>query len=374
MDIVIVGGGIVGLTTALGCEHSMPDARVTLLERAPALIPVGAGIVLWPNALACLERLGVPADEVTAGGTTPTMGGIRTAEGRWLRRLDERAVRSAIGSSVALHRADLVDLLRSRLQRTRVVLGAEVHTARPDGAVTWHDDSAGSDRGEHELRADLVVAADGLRSSIRQQHWAIAPVSSGIVCTRAVLDVETSDFVETWGRGAMAGHLPLPGGRTYVYAARPAPWDGHDLAWLATWPGPLPRLAQAMEADRSRLIVGELASLPPVCPWTRGRIALAGDAAHGMLPFLGQGACQGIEDADALVTAVARGELAAYEKQRWQRAQRVVNASRQASLMATADGARASLRDRLVPLLPNGLFMRQLAGIASATAATDLGR
>ncbi len=342
MQIVIVGAGIAGLTTALAFECLVPKGRVTLVEQAPSLEPVGAGIVLWPNALRVLEELGIPAETLATRGRVGALGGIRTPSGRWLQRLDPRPEERP----AAYHRADLVALLREPLGPTDIVLGAQVTRVEPTGEVTWHQPPDT----DHRVSADVAVAADGIHSPVRRAHWAIDPRPSGIVCARAVVPVAIESGAETWGRGAMAGYVPLTDGRTYVYAARRTPWDGHDLAWLAAWPDPFPTLAAA--AAGQDLIVAELASLPPVRPWVRGRIALVGDAAHAMLPFLGQGACQGIEDAFAVARAIASGDLAAYERARRQRALAVSRASRSASLVALADGWRAAVRDAAMPWVP----------------------
>jgi 2-polyprenyl-6-methoxyphenol hydroxylase-like FAD-dependent oxidoreductase len=358
--LVVVGGGIAGLTTALAAERMLPERRILLLEQSAELTTVGTGILLWPNALAVLERLGIRAEDVDRVGRRTGLDGVRAADGRWLRRLDRSDLDRCVGPSAAFHRAELVDLLRGRLTRTEVRLGAQVSRVSAEGVVAWT--AGGRDRTE---RGALVVAADGIGSRVRSSLWGITPVSSGAVAARAVVDVATDVGVEVWGRGAVAGHLPLTGDRTYVYAARRGPWDGRDLDWLASWPGELPRLAaasvSAVRAGGSWPHVDRLSSLPPVRPWVRGRVALVGDAAHAMLPFLGQGACQGIEDAEALVHAFACGDLAGYELARRTQAVMVARASATASRVALADGRTAALRDRLLPLTPDAAYVRQLA-------------
>lgn len=361
--IVVVGGGIAGLTTALAAER-LTDADVLLLERSAALTPVGAGIVLWPNALATLRRLGIEDRDLHAHAASVTMGGIRARDGRWLRQVSAELMGRRIGATVALHRADLVDLLRSQLRRTEVRLGAEVFEANPDGTVSWQDGD-----GRHARQAQLVAAADGIHSGVRTALWpGVAPKPSGIVCLRAVLDLPREAAVETWGDGELLGLVPIGAQRTYLYAARPAPWDGRSLDWLTGWPEHIHAARAALlrlsASDPSRLRVDELASLPTLSQWTRGRIALVGDAAHAMLPFLGQGACQGIQDAEALASAWARGDVAAYERARRPRAVAVANASAAASRTALATGWQARARDRVVPLVPDEVFLRMVGRFA----------
>lgn len=363
MELVIVGGGIAGLTCAAAAEKAMPWARITLLERATAITPVGAGIVLWPNALAALEKWGIRAEALRAAGASMAMAGVRTSRGRWLRRVSADLMQRGPGQSVALHRASLIEALLDHLTRTEIHLSSDVTMADPNGTVHWTGPG-----GDRSLEADVVVVADGLRSTVRQHHWGVSPRPSGVTCLRAVVDVAAPEFIETWGRGEIVGQVPIGGGRTYVYAARRTAWDGVDLDWARSWPGLTPRLVEAVGATSTERIVAELSSVPSVRPWTKGRLALVGDAAHAMLPFLGQGACQGIEDASALIETIAAGaELNVYEHRRRARAMMVHRASQRASQTAMADGALALLRDAVVPLIPDRIFSAQLGRITSPT-------
>ena len=367
MHVVVVGGGITGLAAAVALEH-LTDARVTLLERSPAPTAVGAGLLLWPNALSALAAMGLPAERVADASVTVPGAALRTSRGRPLSRMDPDQLAARLGHSAVIHRADLVDLLTTALRRTDLRFGATVESATPDGSVRWTGPA-----GQGSARADLVVAADGIGSGIRGRHWAAKPRSTRLVCTRVVVDVLTEELVEAWGRGALVGHAPLTQGRTYLYAARRRPWDGRDLGWLAGWPGPVPALATAATelaaTAPDRVHVDTLADLPALDSWTRGRLVLAGDAAHAMLPFLGQGACQGIEDALALARACRTGDLDAYERTRKPRADAVVSASRLVSRAALADGWLARARDAVMPLAPPSVTVRSLARWAAPLAS-----
>lgn len=145
-------------------------------------------------SLAALRAVGAPA----------VLRGIKASGGRWLRQLESVEVERRVGLGVALHRASLIDILLGRLTRTQVHLGADVTTVDLNGTVHWT-----TQRGDDMLHADLVAAADGMASSVRDQHWGVEPRPARVMCLRAVVDVPTSEFIEMWGRGENVGHVPI---------------------------------------------------------------------------------------------------------------------------------------------------------------------
>lgn len=133
----IIGGGICGLATAL----ALADAgwSVTVFAQAPVVAELGAGITLWPNAVAALDRLGV-GDDIRRSAAPGWVGGIRNREGRWLMRTSEERFRALHGNFVAMHRADLVDVLRAALpEPVTVRLGSVVTGIECGGAIRCGD-------------------------------------------------------------------------------------------------------------------------------------------------------------------------------------------------------------------------------------------
>lgn len=303
---LVIGGGIGGLTAAIALHQR--GWTVTVLERAASLEPVGAGIGLSPNSQRALDVIGLGDQVRDLGAWQGGQGGMRSPSGRWLARTDVAEMADKFdGSLVAVHRADLVDLLASALPegvlRTASVarLSAMGGPGRPAVVTTEH--------GEYE--AELVVGADGVRSGVRgvlfPEHP--GPVYSGYTTWRVVVPTPQEAFAphETWGRGRIWGTQPLKGDRTYAYAAararegERAP-DG-ELAALhrlfAGWYHPVPAILAAAEPGQVlRHDVHHMATALPA--YHRGRVALLGDAAHAMVPMLGQGGNQAIEDAIVL--------------------------------------------------------------------------
>jgi 2-polyprenyl-6-methoxyphenol hydroxylase-like FAD-dependent oxidoreductase len=360
----VVGAGIGGL--AAGISLSAAGFSVMHYEKSPEPRELGAGIAIWPNGVRALRALGL--DEFVDGALHQE-GGVRRADGRMLAGFAAGAVDRRFGEPiVGLHRAELHAALLARCERERFRLGREVSAvtvgaSAADGAELRFADGS-------SVRADLVVGADGLRSAVRESLLGDGePRDAEIVAYRGV--VELVDEVppgEWWGRDSVAGLLPLRGGLVYWYfGAR-----GRDT------PGALERLAAEYDprvgavvalTPPDQVLVHDLYDRDPVKSWSRGAATLLGDAAHPMLPFIGQGAGAALEDAVELGRALEAepdigAALVRYEARRVERAALFVKTSRRAAAVALPRSAfTRRLRDTLLPRLPESTRLRQFAPI-----------
>ncbi|MEU7525696.1 FAD-dependent monooxygenase [Saccharothrix sp. NPDC042600] len=359
MRAVVVGGGLGGVAAAVALRKVGWD--VVVLERAAEFGEVGAGIGMMPNAMRALDALGL-ADEVRRIGTPRVAGGVRDRRGRAL-------VRVAAGEHVvAVHRADMHRVLRSALPERCLVTGVEV-------------------RSVEDLDADLVVGADGIRSRVREELFPglPRPVYAGATAWRSVTTVPFARELEvgqTLGPGTEFGILPLGDDRVYWYAATLAPAGGAAADELREvrrlvghWHRPIADLLDATPPGTVlRHDVHELRTPPP--SYVRGRVALLGDAAHAMTPYLGQGACTAIEDGVVLAAALARFDvpeaLAHYDRQRRPRGLKVARMSRLAGRFGhrLRHPAAVAARDTVLRAMPTRAAVRGMSALTAWRAPT----
>ncbi|MFF5899850.1 FAD-dependent monooxygenase [Streptomyces argenteolus] len=376
---VVIGSGIGGLTAAAALHRS--GWQVTVLERAPSLEPIGAGISLAPNSQRALDVIGL-GDAVRSLAAWQGDGGLRTPSGRWLARTDSSAAAERFGGPlVLLRRSALIDLLRSRLPESTVRTGAPSQLL-DRGCAGGRPAVVRTPTGD--IEADLVVGADGIGSSVRTALFPDhrGPSYSGFTTWRVLAPPLGRSFTshETWGRGSLWGSHPLKDGWTYAYAAATAPAGAHAaddekaelLRRFGEWHDPVPAVIGAVEpAQVLRHDVHHMTE--PLPAHHRGRAALLGDAAHAMAPTLGQGGNQAIEDAIVLAHHVTPGAdlgagLAAYSAERQPRTTALVRKAARLSRMMQLSGTPAvALRDGLmatVSRLGPGLVLRTFDGIA----------
>ena len=365
--MVVVGAGVGGLAAALALWAK--GVRPLVLERAPELGEAGAGVQLGPNAVRVLDALGV-GGEVRAAAFRPDAVEVRRAsDSRLLLRapLGEAAEQRWGAPYLQLHRADLQALLLAAVRARDAAdlrLGCAVEAAGAGGEVRL--------AGGETLRAHAVIVADGVRSRGRA---AVAPDDpparrTGQTAWRATVDaaalpvgvVPPTAAVWTAPRRHFV-HYPVRGGDLINLVGVSEVGEAAQEGWMqrgdpavfaqlfSGWPEPVASLVRAVP----QVWTWALHDRPPARRMAAGRVALLGDAAHPMLPFLAQGAAMSIEDAWSLADALAgagvvEARLAAYAAARLPRVRRV---------------QRASSRNARLFHLPDAL-----AGLAFGAAAT----
>jgi salicylate hydroxylase len=327
LRIAVVGAGIGGLTTALALAAE--GLRCTVFERAGALPETGGGIQLSPNATRVLHRLGLgPALDAVA--LRPVARELRRwADGAVLGRVElgVAAERRYGAPYYALRRVDLVRVLHDALHARRgpdaVRFGLRcVDVLSPDGELRFADGSG------HP--AGVVIGADGLHSIVRAGIAADEVRFSGHTAYRAVIPAGLVPWmcgpprVTVWlGPGRHCVCYPVPGGLNLV-AVVPGSEPVPDLLdAFAGWHDDVRALIGAAATSGS-LVHHGLFDRPALPHWYRGRVAVIGDAAHPMLPFIAQGAAQAIEDAAAIAAGLrTTGGVAGFETVRRPRVERV---------------------------------------------------
>jgi salicylate hydroxylase len=341
-QVVIAGGGIGGLAAALACaQRGVP---VQLLERAAQLSEVGAGIQIGPNVTRILQAwgLGAALAQVAAFPEQLQARDAQTGQVLGTLTLGTRAQATYGAPYATIHRADLQGLLHRAAQSAGVdlLLGQTVQG--------WRGTEAGLQVNTAQslsLQASALIGADGVWSAVRQQLLGDAPARfTGHLAYRALVaqaDLPAhlrSDQVTVWmGPRLHVVHYPVRGGQwlnlvAIVHGVKPEQADDWDQA------GHTQMLMQAM-GEVGKDLHERLASVPAWRQWAlhdreplsasrqmaQGRVALLGDAAHPMRPYLAQGAGMAIEDAQVLGQCLSAGsvpviqQLQAYAEQRWAR-------------------------------------------------------
>ncbi|MEU9121587.1 FAD-dependent monooxygenase [Streptomyces sp. NPDC048506] len=369
---IVVGGGIGGLAAGVALTRS--GWQVKVLERAATFGEVGAGLSLWPNGVRALDALGA-GDQVREQALVETRTGIRNTSGRWLSRTDTQELTRRFGPVAMIHRAQLLDILRTALPAGALCANARV------SRISLRGRRVEVEHGKDVSQADLLVAADGINSTVRRSLWpqAPAPRYAGYTAWRLVVDTgrRLSAGGESWGRGERVGIAPLADGRTYVFCVANTPEGqhnpGNELAEMrrrfGRWHDPIPRLLTA--ADEEAVMRHDIYALPPLASFVTGRAALLGDAAHAMTPNLGQGANQALEDAVTLAALLdahpdVESALAAYDRDRRPRTQLIARRSHRIGTVAQWHSApAAALRDLVLRLAPGSAMLNALAPVLS---------
>jgi len=372
LTVVIVGGGIGGLFAANALiAHGL---RVSVYEQAPALGEVGAGVFITPNSVRQLLRVGL--------GPPVEKWGARVGPASQYFRHDGAPIApvqvtdsAGWNATFGMHRADLVELLAGALPAEVVHTGHRCIGFAQDGELARVSFANGA-----VAEGDIVVAADGIHSELRPHVFPPSrPVFSGSVAYRGAVAYEHVPHLpdNAWlmwlGKGKHFLTFPLRAGKLMNYVGFVPADEEMKESWSAPGdPEVLRREFSGWDPRIEKLLAKvqttfrwALYDREPLPSWTNGRLTLLGDAAHPMLPHLGQGANQSIEDGMALATILARSDrksapaaLLAYERLRRERVAQVQRGARENGLRY--DSAYSDLGVRDAEIAAHAAFRKTL--------------
>ncbi|XGV97665.1 MAG: FAD-dependent monooxygenase [Leptolyngbya sp. BL-A-14] len=359
MKVIVVGGGIGGAATALALQRAGID--VIVYEQTKRLHEVGAGIALWANATHILEKLGLLQAALQVGCLT-TNYQFNSQRGKELVNVPVDGFELPV---VGIHRAELHRLLWRALPSSNFILGETFEHFEQDASQVRASFVSGL-----TVEGDALIGADGLRSRVRAALLGDQPPTYRNYKTwRGLTDwvpkgYRSGYIQEFLGGGKGFGFMMLGKEKMYWYAAATAPEAQPDAAigrkkelevMYQDWFPVIPELIAA--TDEADILTTDLYDRPPTQPWSEHNITLLGDAAHPMLPTMGQGACTALEDAYVVANclqAQPNPTLAfeQYELLRFPRTKAIVEQSLQSSKMGALKHPLAvGLRNTLMILM-----------------------
>jgi salicylate hydroxylase len=372
LNVVIVGGGIGGLFAANALISQ--GLRVSVYEQAPALGEVGAGVFITPNSVRQLQRVGL--------GPSVEKWGARVGPSSQYFRHDGAPIApvqvtdsSGWNATFGMHRADLVEFLANALPAEMVHTGHRCTGFAQDGDVARVSFANGA-----VAEGDVVIAADGIHSELRPFVFPPSrPVFSGSVAYRGTVAHErvpqwpNNAWLMWLGKGKHFLTFPVRAGKLINYVGFVPADEEMKESWSAPgepdvlrreFSGWDPRI-ETLLAQVQMTFRWALYDREPLPTWTKGRLTLLGDAAHPMLPHLGQGANQSIEDGMAVATILARTDrrnapaaLLAYERLRRERVAQVQRGARENGLRY--DSAYSDLGVRDAEIAAHAAFRKKL--------------
>ena len=372
LHVAIIGGGIGGLFAANALiAHGL---RVSLYEQAPTLGEVGAGLFLTPNSVRHLQRVGLVPAVVKWGARIGVDSRYFRHDGTPIAPV-QVTDSSGWNATFGMHRADLVAMLANALPAGIVHTGHRCIGFEQEGDSARVSFAAGA-----SAEADIVISADGIHSELRSHVCPQSrPIFSGSVAYRGLVARERvpdwpTDRWQMWlGKGRHFLAYPVRAGKLIAYVGFVPADKEMKESWsapgepdvlrreFAGWDARIQHLLKEVQST-SRWALYDREPLPS---WTKGRLSLLGDAAHPMLPHLGQGANQSIEDGMALATILARANrrtapaaLLVYERVRRERVAQIQRGARENGLRY--DSAHFDLEVRDAEIAAHAEFRKRL--------------
>ncbi len=345
LNVVIIGAGIGGLTAGIALQQA--GFTVEIYDRVRELRPAGAGISLWSNGVKVMNALGLGEQMAAIGGQMNQMQ-YRTKTGELLNDIDLLPLIETVGQRpYPVARRDLQAMLLKAFQ-------GEVHLEhRCIGVEQDETQAIALFENGHRATGDLVIAADGVRSILRDYILGktVEPKYGGYVNWNGLVPASEDLAPKTsWviyvGDHQRASLMPVAGDRFYFFFDVPLPkgtpaepdrYKSELATHFAGWAEPVQRLIEAF--DPATVARPEIHDVGPIDAMVRGRVALLGDAAHATCPDLGQGGCQAMEDGWVLAQYLKTTNISVdyalqrYERDRKERTTAVVQKARQRAEM-----------------------------------------
>jgi salicylate hydroxylase len=389
IKIAIVGGGIGGLTTAISLLQAGFDVQV--YEQSRLLSEVGAGINIGPNASRILKQLGLAEECARLAFRSPFFHQRRWDDGRTLTRtpLGETIEAEFGAPHYIFHRGDLHSML------AKTVPGERVHLAHRCVAIEQSSDRVRATfENGGEIEADALIAADGIHSTIRrllvgpERPRFACRAYRGLISAERVRDIppESTAFL---GPGRHFIHYYVSAGRMLNFVGHVEQEDWISESWTepgkvsdlrAAYAGWHPQVQRVIDAVDETFIWAVL-DRPPIKRWSFGRVTMLGDACHPMLPFMGQGGAQAIEDGVAIAACLLQSgddveaAFKLYETVRLPRTSQVQNMSwENKTRFHMPDGPAQIERDALMAKSMTDWSYQAIAWVYGHDAAVLAGR
>ena len=371
---IICGGGIAGLTAAIAFNSR--GIETTVYEAAPEIRHVGAGIWMAPNAMQVFHRLGI-ADKVISTGVP--LQKIQVVDQHMKVILDTRQerIREKFGyTTTAITRAKLQEILINELLPSQLVLGKcgkEVKENKNEVLIRFEDGD--------EAKGRFLIGSDGIHSAVRDNYiQQVRLRRSGAMCWRGVADLQVEPrfkkaIIEAWAQGIRFGFSEVQDGKIDWFAVKLMDRNlvptGIALKEMLldsfrSFSYPVREIISATVQDT--IITTELTDFDRLPRWDKGNVCLIGDAAHASTPYMGQGGCQGVEDAYALALCMAEEadiQKAFYKLQqlRKARAEFIVKNSRIMGKVGYLTGLAGAIRNAVIRLTPVAITEQQFCKV-----------
>ena len=371
MNVVIIGGGIGGLATAIGLNNLGIKAQI--YEQASTFKPLGTGIGIGSNAMLALNELGV-AEDILNKAMPLHEQRFLNGHSEIMNTIDFTILKDKFGEeNIAIERADLHHALFEAIDSDQFHFDKKVSGFKQTDnhvSIYFSDNTS--------ITANYVIAADGIHSIFRQT---IKPRSNpryaGYTCWRGIAkikdDVEPHVSSEAWSKNGRFGWAPLYNGYAYWFACINAPesdeyYKSLDQTGVANHFSYFSPVVERLIKDTPNefFLHHDIYDIKPLDNFVYNRICLLGDAAHATTPNMGQGAGQSIEDAYELMQSIKntshiREAFHQYNAKRVHKTKKVINISRQIGWAAQCDHPLfINFRDLIFPLVPKSLLFRRL--------------